>query len=71
MPRSREAGAIPNDGGSTARHAGLDWIRGLGAVAVVVLHAGIPYLTAPMPGLAWPIRHPAPDARMQKSFSSP
>jgi len=68
MPRSREAGAIPNDGGSTARHAGLDWIRGLGAVAVVVLHAGIPYLTAPMPGLAWPIRHPAPDAAINAVF---
>ncbi len=68
MPRSREAGAIQNDRGSTAHHAGLDWIRGLGAIAVVVLHAGIPYLTAPMPGLAWPIRHPVPDAAINAAF---
>lgn len=68
MPRSREAGAIQNDGGSTVRHAGLDWIRGLGAVAVVVLHAGIPYLTTPMPGLAWPIHHPVPDAVVNAVF---
>lgn len=68
MSCSREAGAIQDDRGSTARHAGLDWIRGLGAVAVVVLHAGIPYLTAPMPGLAWPIRHPVPDAAINAVF---
>lgn len=35
------------------RHHGLDWLRGLAAILVVMLHAAIPYLAHPMPGLIW------------------
>lgn len=68
MPRSTDAEAIRRGCSSAARHLGLDWIRGLGAVAVVLLHAGIPYLTTPMSGLAWPVRHPAPDPAINALF---
>lgn len=68
MPRSRDAGAIPENCGSPARHPGLDWIRGLGAVAVVLLHAGVPYLTTPLASLAWPVRSSEPDAVVNAVF---
>lgn len=32
---------------------GLDWLRAAATVLVVLLHAGIPYLTHPLPGLVW------------------
>ena len=32
---------------------GLEWLRAVAALLVVLLHAGIPYLTHPMPGLVW------------------
>ena len=38
------------------RLAGLDRVRALAALGVVLLHACVPYLRHPMPGLTWPIR---------------
>ena len=37
-------------------------MRGIATVLVVLLHAGIPYMTKPLPHLAWPARdlHPCP-----------
>ena len=35
---------------------GFDALRAFGALAVVALHAGVPYLKHPMPGLIWPVR---------------
>ncbi|MGE0376506.1 MAG: acyltransferase family protein [Planctomycetaceae bacterium] len=43
---------------SAARLDGLDWLRAGAAVLVVALHAGIAYLVAPMPGLAWATHDP-------------
>ena len=39
---------------------GLDTLRGVAAVLVVLLHAGIPYMTKPLAFLVWPARdiHP-------------
>lgn len=44
-----------------ARLHGLDTLRGLAAVLVVLLHAGIPYMVKPIPYLVWPARdiHPS------------
>ena len=41
---------------------GLDALRGIAAVLVVLLHAGIPYMTSPLSYLVWPARdaHPCP-----------
>ena len=39
-----------------ANFAGLDLVRALSALGVVLLHAGVPYAEHPMPGLSWPIR---------------
>lgn len=36
--------------------AGLDAVRAFAALGVVLLHSGVPYLTHPMPGLAWPVQ---------------
>lgn len=44
------------------RLQGLEWLRAAGAILVVVLHAGIPYLLWDMPGLVWP-SHPAAEDR--------
>jgi len=35
------------------RQRGLDLLRALGAILVVMLHVGMPYLTHPLPGLIW------------------
>lgn len=49
-----------------SRVHGLDWLRAGAAILVVTLHAGIAYLVARMPGLAWathdPAGHPTVDA---------
>ncbi|MEM6471229.1 MAG: acyltransferase [Planctomycetota bacterium] len=37
-------------------NAGLDAVRAFAALGVVALHAGVPYLVHPMPGLIWPVR---------------
>ncbi len=40
---------------------GLDALRAVSAILVVLLHASIPYMLAPFPGLAWPVHdaHPS------------
>ena len=68
MFRGREADSASCELPGQARHAGLDWIRALGAVAVIVLHAGIAYLTVPMPGLVWPAQHPVPSPAVNAVF---
>ena len=35
------------------KHFGLDWLRALASILVVVFHAGIPYMSAEFPGLVW------------------
>ncbi len=35
------------------RLAGLEWLRAIAAVLVLMLHTGIPYLTHSLPGLIW------------------
>ncbi len=35
---------------------GLDAVRALAALGVVLLHSCVPYLKNPMPGLVWPVR---------------
>jgi glucan biosynthesis protein C len=40
---------------------GLDWLRGVAALGVVMLHACVPYLRDPMPGLAWPVQDSSSD----------
>mgnify|MGYP001820838048 CR=1 FL=1 len=39
----------------TVAVAGLDMLRVFAAMAVVLLHAGVPYLQTRMPGLVWPV----------------
>lgn len=41
------------------RRPGLDTLRATATILVVMLHAGVPYTVAPMPGLTWPVRHAA------------
>lgn len=41
-----------------ARLHGLDWLRAGATLLVVLLHAGIPYLTHPLPGLVWATTSP-------------
>lgn len=36
------------------RQLGLEWLRVVGTILVVCLHAGLPYVTLPFPGLHWP-----------------
>ncbi len=40
---------------STLRQPGLDLLRVVGCCLVLALHAAVPYLTHPMPGLLWPV----------------
>lgn len=42
------------------RLPGLDALRGVAAVLVVLLHAGIPYMSNPFPHLVWPARDAQP-----------
>jgi glucan biosynthesis protein C len=46
--------------GETLRLHGLDTLRGLASVAVVMLHAGVPYMVFPLARLVWPARDPNP-----------
>lgn len=45
---------------AAARLPGWDTLRGLAALLVVMLHAGVPYMLKPMPHLVWPARTPDP-----------
>jgi peptidoglycan/LPS O-acetylase OafA/YrhL len=42
---------------AAARRPGLESLRAWATVLVVMLHAGVPFTVAPMPGLAWPVDH--------------
>lgn len=42
------------------RYHGLDWLRAVAALLVVMLHAGLAYTLTPWPGLAWPVHDPEP-----------
>lgn len=44
------------------RLRGLDTLRGLAAILVVLLHSGIPYMTNPLTYLVWPARDVHPSA---------
>jgi peptidoglycan/LPS O-acetylase OafA/YrhL len=55
---------------ATARHPGLDALRVVATLLVVMLHAGVPYTLAPMPGLTWPVRHTATSAAVDAVFWS-
>jgi glucan biosynthesis protein C len=52
------------------RRPGLDVLRVAATLLVVMLHAGVPYAVAPLPGLAWPVRHPAPSPFVDLIFWS-
>ena len=45
-----------SDSTGPATIAGLDFVRALAAIGVVLLHSGVPYLRHPMPGLVWPVK---------------
>jgi peptidoglycan/LPS O-acetylase OafA/YrhL len=53
---------VPRASAPGTRFHGLDWLRAVAALLVVVLHAGMAYTLAPFPGLAWPVHdaHPSP-----------
>ncbi|WP_145293574.1 acyltransferase family protein [Crateriforma conspicua] len=59
---SRNVDSVPfrsADPGTVAgkpRHGGLERLRVMATLGVVLLHACVPYLKHPMPGLAWPVR---------------
>lgn len=42
------------------RYHGLDWLRAIAALLVVMLHAGLAYTLTPWPGLAWPVHQANP-----------
>jgi glucan biosynthesis protein C len=47
---------------------GLITLRAWAAVLVVLLHAAVPFAVTPMPGLAWPVRHPSPSVVVEAIF---
>ena len=49
------AGATLPFPGPAGRRYGLDWLRAGATLMVVALHAGIPYMEHPLPGLVWSI----------------
>lgn len=51
----------------TTPFEGLTHLRALAAIAVVALHAAVPYLRHPMPGLTWPVRD-TPDTTADIAF---
>ncbi len=46
---------------SPQHRGGLEWVRALAALGVVLLHACVPYLRHPMPGLTWSVTDSASD----------
>lgn len=61
MPDFMAANSPSNDKHNTNRDAGntlagMQWVRALAALAVVLLHACAPYAKHPMPGLVWTAR---------------
>ncbi|WP_397570697.1 acyltransferase [Schlesneria sp. T3-172] len=61
MPLESPSAPPPCTSSAPQRQSGLDALRGIAAVFVVLLHAGIPYMTNPMAYLVWPARdvHPS------------
>src|SRR4051794_13500270 len=57
-PNTLRFAAAPPETSAAAppRMPGLDWLRASAAIAVVALHAGIPYMTHPLPALEWCVR---------------
>lgn len=51
LSHSRDAAGAPSH-----RLLGLDWLRAIAAILVVLLHAAIPYASHPFPGLFWAIQ---------------
>lgn len=56
LPLEKARAGRESHGGS--RLHGLDWLRAIATLFVVALHAGIPYMHSPLPGLAWPVHNP-------------
>ena len=54
----------------TVRRPGLDTLRVVATLLVVMLHAGVPYSVAAMPGLTWPVRHTATSPTVDVIFWS-
>jgi peptidoglycan/LPS O-acetylase OafA/YrhL len=52
---------VSEEPAANGRIAGLDALRAVLALLVVLLHASMPYMLAPFPGLPWPV-HDAPSA---------
>ncbi len=52
-PAHRSAGSTEHVGASAKSLPGLDALRGLAALGVVLLHACVPYMNPKVPGLAW------------------
>lgn len=48
---------IPKARSEAARLYGLDWLRAVATLLVLFLHAGIPYMSQPMPGLLWSVHY--------------
>jgi peptidoglycan/LPS O-acetylase OafA/YrhL len=51
--------ATNHPGSSARRYHGLDALRGVTMLLVVVLHAGLAYIVTPIPNLIWNVRDPA------------
>ena len=60
MKIDQAAAAAGGNNGLPPRLYGLDTLRGLAAVLVVLLHAGIPYMACPLSHLVWPARDGCP-----------
>ncbi|MBX3443968.1 MAG: acyltransferase family protein [Planctomyces sp.] len=60
--RFEQSGSTSNPDAASPRAAGLDWLRAAAALGVVALHAGMPYMTHPLPGLEWCVRYGAGSA---------
>lgn len=43
----------PHDRPSACRFCGFDWLRVVACLLVVAFHAGIPYMSSPLPSLKW------------------
>lgn len=54
--RSTRPDSHKEAGTSSHRLLGLDWLRAMAAILVVLLHAALPYLNHPFPGLIWAIQ---------------
>ncbi len=57
--RFTAAASQTSSAAASPRLPGLDWLRAAAALAVVALHAGLPYMTHPLPALEWCVRSEA------------